>query len=87
MKKNFDKGMLKELLVEVLDSRGYSADEIECSDFIQDYGLDSITFVTIVVEIEQKFNVKILDEDLLLEKFRSLESIIYVIERAEDINA
>lgn len=43
------------------------------------YMLDSIQFVTLIVEIESTFNVEVRDEDFEIEKLGSIEKITELI--------
>lgn len=52
---------------------------IEYADFIEDIGMDSITFITLIVEIETVFDITIPDDILLMENFRDLNKIIDII--------
>ena len=52
---------------------------IEYADFIEDIGMDSITFITLIVEIETVFDITITDDILLMENFRDLNKIIDII--------
>ena len=55
---------------------GFEIDQIDTLDLIQDMGMDSITFVSLIVEIEAKFNIAFPDDYLFLEHFSSVEKII-----------
>ena len=70
------------LISELFKNKGFDSDIIEYVDLIDDLGMDSITFITIVVEIEAHFNIKIPDDMLLLENFKCVEDIVYTIENA-----
>lgn len=43
-------------------------------------GMDSVTFISIVVEIESYFDIQVPDDYLLINKFRSVAQIMNIIE-------
>ena len=49
-------------------------------DLIDDLGMDSMTFISIVVEIEFVFNIIVPDDILLMENFKNVDDIVGVIE-------
>lgn len=53
---------------------------IEYANLIDDYGMDSITFISLVVEIEIKFCITIADEKLTMENFKTVDDIVSMIE-------
>lgn len=50
------------LISELFKDKGFDTDIIEYADLVDDMGMDSITFISIVVEIEAKFNIEVPDE-------------------------
>ena len=46
--------------------------------------MDSITFISIVVEIEDVFEITVSDDLLLIENFRNVDSIIQIVEDAKN---
>ena len=42
--------------------------------------MDSITFISIVVEVEAHFGIEVPDDMLLLENFKCVEDIVSIIE-------
>lgn len=69
-----------ELISELFKDKGFDIDIIEFVDLIDDLGMDSITFISIVVEIEAHFGIEVPDDMLLLENFKCVDSIVSVIE-------
>lgn len=55
-------------------------DVLEYADLIDDLGMDSITFISIIVEIEDMFGITIPDDKLLIENFRNVDEIVRLIE-------
>lgn len=48
---------------------------IEHIDFIKDLGMDSIAFITLIIDIENSFNITISDDLLLMDNFNSINKI------------
>ena len=69
-----------ELVSELFKDKGFDIDIIEYVDLIDDLGMDSITFISIVVEIEAHFDIEVPDDMLLLENFKCVDDIVSVIE-------
>lgn len=59
---------------------------LEYVDLIDELGMDSLTFIAIVVEIESSFNIIVPDEMLRLESFRNVSKIIEIVENAINSN-
>ena len=59
---------------------------LEYVDLIDELGMDSLTFIAIVVEIESIFNIIVPDEMLRLESFRNVGKIIEIVENAINSN-
>ena len=53
---------------------------LEYVDLIDDLGMESITFVSVVVEVEDLFGITIPDDVLLLDYFRNVNGILKIIE-------
>lgn len=80
-----------DLLAELFAEQHFDRDMLEYIDLVDDAGMDSITFITLIVEIEAKFNITVPDDLLLMENFKSVDDIITVVENevakgAEDNN-
>ena len=69
-----------ELISELFKDKGFDIDIIEYVDLIDDMGMDSITFISIVVEVEAHFGIEVPDDMLLLEKFKCVDDIVSVVE-------
>lgn len=75
----------KELIIKIISqSLGLSDKEsknlLDNTDLLE-YGLDSLTAIEIVVNLENKFTIIIDDNDLLIENMNSIEKIVGLIER------
>jgi len=70
---------LIQLISELFTEQGIDTGVLECVDLFDDMGMDSITFISIIVEIEAKFNITVPDDMLLMENFRNIDDICTVI--------
>ena len=68
-----------ELISELFKDKGFDIDIIEYVDLIDDLGMDSITFISIVVEVEAHFNIEVPDDMLLLENFKCVADIVSIV--------
>lgn len=64
---------IKEIIVQVLEVE--SDKNIDSEESLKKIGLNSITLVNIVLEMEKKFGIEILDEDLVGSNFRTIADI------------
>ena len=64
---------IKEIIVQVLEVE--SDRNIDSEESLKKIGLNSITLVNIVLEMEKKFGIEILDEDLVGSNFRTIADI------------
>ena len=69
-----------EVISELFKNKGFDIDLLEYVDLINDLGMDSITFISIVVEIEAHFDIEVPDDMLLLEKFKCVDDIVSIVE-------
>ena len=85
-----EKGNIKTKVIEMINNlfpnSGLDMDVLEYVDLIDDLGMDSITFISIVVEIESIFEIIVPDDMLLMENFRNVDSILAVIESAMNVD-
>lgn len=76
---------LSKILIAILKEKGYETENIENADFISELGMDSITHIIFIIEIESFFGVEVTDDLLLIEKFRCLDDIALWIEREQKL--
>ena len=76
MTENEIKAEVITLVSELFADNGFDVDIIEYLDLIDDVGMDSLTFVSIVVEIETRFDILVPDEMLLMDNFRKVDDIV-----------
>ena len=68
-----------ELISELFKDKGFDIDIIEYVDLIDDMGMDSITFISIVVEVEAYFDIEVPDDMLLMNNFKKVDNIVNII--------
>ncbi len=84
MDKNEIKSKLIDILTVLFPDSGVDKDVLEYTDIIDDLGMDSITFISIIVEIEDAFEIIVPDDMLLMENFRNVDLIIQIVEDAKN---
>ena len=52
---------------------------IEYMDLVDDAGMESISYISIIVELEAEFEITIPDECLLMDNFRNVNDIIAIV--------
>jgi len=74
------KNELIDILVILFENKGFDVKLIEYVDLIDDLGMDSLTFISMVVEIEAHFDMTIHDDMLSIDNFKTIDSIVRIIE-------
>lgn len=74
------KELVIDLMAELFAEYNFDRDILEYIDLIDDAGMDSITFITLIVEIEARFNIIVPDDMLLMENFKNADDIVTVVE-------
>ena len=69
-----------EILGVLFQNSGVDTDVLEYVDLIEDLGMDSVNFFSLIVELEVEFDIQIPDEWLLIDKFRECSSILSAVE-------
>jgi acyl carrier protein len=59
---------------------GKNANEIGLSESLQDLGINSISFIKIVIALEKEFGIEVEDENLNPDDFQTIQSIINYVE-------
>lgn len=80
MNKGNVKHELTNLITVIFQNTGLDTDVIEEVDFVEDLGMDSITFISMVVEIESYFDIIVPDGYLRIDKFNNVDQIVSIIE-------
>ena len=68
------------ILAELFSESGIDKDVLEYVDLIDDLGMDSINFISLIIEIETTFDIQIPDEWLEMEKFQTYTQILLAVE-------
>ncbi len=75
---------IKEIVVTVLELSQDDADMIDEDTDLTEYGLDSMTCVEVVVNLEEEFGITVEEEDLLVENMSTIAGIKDLVEKYED---
>ena len=67
------------LCAEIFQNSGVDTDLLEYVDFEDDLGMDSLTFITLLVEVEAAFEITIPDDMLLMENFKNMGDVIQIV--------
>lgn len=74
---------MKEKVIEILSGLRPEFNFSISSDFVGDGMLDSFDIVTLVTELEENFDITIDGEEIIPDNFRSVESILALIDKSE----
>lgn len=69
-----------QLISELFNDKGFDSDIIEYSDLVDDMGMESITFISIVVKLEARFDITVPDDMLLMENLKKVDDIVSIVE-------
>ena len=75
---------IKEIIVTVLELSEDDAKQITEDTDLLEYGLDSMTCVEMVVNLEEEFGITVDEEDLLVENMSTITRIKDLVEKYED---
>lgn len=73
------KNELIKLVSELFQDKGIDPDLIEYVDLIDDLGMESIIFISMILEIEKRFEIIIPDEICVMENFNSMHNIVWLL--------
>ena len=76
---NFVRYKVINLIKSLLINPDINNKALEYMDIIDVAGMDSITFISLIVALEEQFEITIPDNMLLMEKFRTIDSIVEII--------
>jgi len=80
----FPKQKLKELLMSISRLQLDIADITDTAKLIEDLGFDSITLITLVVKLEESYQIIVEDEDLLMDFMETVSSLYqYILKKME----
>ena len=67
------------LVIEILNSIGIFVD-IEATDIdLTEYAIDSLSFITFIIELEKHFYIELPDDCLVLNNYKSLKGFCQII--------
>lgn len=78
-----EKSKIKEKLLEIIEEElpDVQTDKIDMgASFADEYGVDSVSLIRMIVDAEQTFDVKFDDRELALNKYENFDDMIEVIE-------
>ena len=73
-----------EELIEILEDIDPSVDYNECTTLVTDNYLDSLAIISLVAEIEEKFDVQIPTVEIIPDNFNSAKALWDLIERLKE---
>lgn len=76
---NYNKNGIVEIVKKILEINTEA--ELKTDAHLKEYGLNSLSLVNLIVEIEEYLEIEIRDEDLYDEKFRTINDIFNLLEK------
>lgn len=79
-----EKSEIKDKLLEIIGEElpDVEADQVDTSaSLADDYGVDSVSLIKMIVDAEQAFDVKFDDRELALNKYENFDDVIDTIEK------
>ena len=73
-----------EELIEILEDIDPSVDYNECTTLVTDNYLDSLAIISLVAEIEERFDVQIPTVEIVPDNFNSAKALWELIERLKE---
>lgn len=70
---------LIDLISKLFKEKGFEESFIEYADLIDDLGMDSLTFISLIVEIENHFVISMPDEMFIMDNCRTIDDIYLII--------
>lgn len=80
MEKNEIKAKIIGIMSNLFQNSDVDTDVLEYVDLIDDLGMDSVNFISLIIELEAEFDIQIPDDQLLMDKFREYSSIYSIVE-------
>lgn len=75
------KDKILELLGEIVEIEKKELAQMPLDTKLVDIGLESIQFIQFIVAVEDTFNIEVLDSDLLISKFETIEMVYQTLEK------
>ena len=76
-----NKNKILELLGNILDIELQKLSKMPINTKLSDLGLSSIKFIQFIVSLEEEFGIEVLDSDLLLSNFETIETLYQTLEK------
>ena len=67
------------LCAEIFKDSNVDTNLLEYVDFADDLGMDSITFITLIVELEAAFDITVPDDLLMMDNFENMDDVVNVV--------
>lgn len=80
MEKNEINAKIIGIMSNLFQNSDVDTDVLEYVDLIDDLGMDSVNFISLIIELEAEFDIQIPDDQLLMDKFREYSSIYSIVE-------
>ena len=79
---NIKENEIKKFIVNYLEKKGKISKNIDIDNlnFLETGYIDSIGIIKFIVEIEEKFNIQISEEDIISEQFKTVKGLVLLIE-------
>lgn len=71
--------IIRKLIEETAENKTLPFDQFGKKDILTEVGLDSMDLVSLVVAIEDRFNIELQDEDMIFEQFNTIEKVIMIV--------
>lgn len=81
MTKERIKAGIIQIIFELVQNNGIDGEVIEFLDLVDDVGIDSIMFITIIVKLEEKFKITFPDDVILMNNFRRIDNIVDIVKQ------
>ena len=72
MEKNEIKAKIIGIMSNLFQNSDVDTDVLEYVDLIDDLGMDSVNFISLIIELEAEFDIQIPNDQLLMDKFINL---------------
>lgn len=80
MEKNEIKAKIIGIMSNLFQNSDVDTDVLEYVDLIDDLGMDSVNFISLIIELEAEFDIQIPNDQLLVDKFREYSSIYSIVD-------
>ena len=80
MNKEQIKAKIIDIILNSFNNNGIAREIVDNIDLIKDIGMDSITYIYMVIAIEDNFNITINDDQLIIQNFNNIDSIVAIVD-------